>query len=198
MTRILAINGSYRDGGVTDQAVEVAVKALRASGTEVDVVRLREFDIGFCTNCRSCMQEPGTRPGRCFQSDAMEDLVERIETADGYILAAPTNMGSVTALFKRFLERLAGYAYWPWGEKAPLYRKDGQAKKRAMLISSCAAPGFLGRLFYSSRKQLALTARAIGAEPAGTLFVGLAADQPDSPLPPRAARAAQRLAGRIL
>ena len=128
----------------------------------------------------------------------MEELVERIEAADGYILAAPTNMGSLTAVFKRFLERLAGYAYWPWGQKAPAYRKAAQPKKPAMLISSCAAPGVLGRLFYSSRKQLAFTARVIGARPAGTLFVGLAAGQPDSPLPPRARRRAERLAGRML
>jgi putative NADPH-quinone reductase len=198
MTRILAISGSYRDGGITDQAVATAAETLQASGAEVDVVRLRDHDIEFCTNCRSCMQEPGTRPGPCIHADAMQDLVERIESADGYILAAPTNMGSVTAVFKRFLERLAGYAYWPWGQKAPVYRKVNQPKKRALLISSCAAPGFLGRLFYSSRRQLRFTAEVIGARPAGTLFIGLAARQPESPLPPRAARRAQRLAGRML
>jgi len=34
-TRVLAINGSYRDGGITDQAIALAVRALSESGAEV-------------------------------------------------------------------------------------------------------------------------------------------------------------------
>ena len=57
--RILAINGSYRDGGMTDQVVASLIEHLDTPGVEVEHVKLREYPIGFCRNCRQCMQQPG-------------------------------------------------------------------------------------------------------------------------------------------
>ena len=39
MTKILAIAGSYRKGGITDQAVEVAAREAREHGAEIEVVQ---------------------------------------------------------------------------------------------------------------------------------------------------------------
>jgi len=172
MTRLLAVNGSYRENGAIDQAVEVAVRAASEAGVAVDVVRLRDFPIEFCRNCRECTQVPGEAPGECVQQDSMRELIEKIEAAEGYILASPTNFYSVTALFKRFMERLVVYAYWPWGSHAPKFRKN-KATKRAMLIASSAAPGLLGRFSSMTLKQLKMTAKTIGARPVGSVFIGL-------------------------
>ena len=49
--RVLAINGSYRDGGITDQAVANVIENLEALDMEVEQVKLRDFPIGFCRNC---------------------------------------------------------------------------------------------------------------------------------------------------
>ncbi len=176
-TKILAINGSYRDDGITDQAVETAVQALKASGAEVETVLLREHHIEFCLNCRECTQQPGDAPGKCVLHDDMQQLVNKIEQADGYILASPTNFGSVTAIFKRFMERLVVYAYWPWNKNTPQFRKANVPKKKAVLISSCAAPGIVGRWLYGTHKQLKMTAQMIGADAVGTLFTGLIAKE---------------------
>jgi len=107
----------------------------------------------------------------------MEELVNKIERADGYILASPTNFGSVTAIYKRFMERLIVYAYWPWDINSPKLRKENVPKKKAILVSSCAAPGIIGRLMYGTHKQLKKTAQTIGAETVGTLFTGLIAQE---------------------
>ncbi len=40
----------------------------------------------------------------------MRDLIARIEATDALILASPTNFSLVTAVFKRFMERLVVYA----------------------------------------------------------------------------------------
>ncbi len=104
---ILAINGSYRDDGVTDMTVAALQQALEDSGEQVEVVLLREYPIEFCLNCRECTQLSGAEPGECVHHDGMQALIKKIESADGYILASPTNFGSVTAIFKRFMERLA-------------------------------------------------------------------------------------------
>ena len=51
MVKILAINGSYRLGGIIDQAVSAAIESARAAGTEVEYITLRDYPIEFCLNC---------------------------------------------------------------------------------------------------------------------------------------------------
>lgn len=196
MTTVLVIAGSYRPEGLIDQAVTAAAAAARRAGARVDVIQLRDYPIAFCQNCRECTQRPGEAPGDCVQDDRMAELIGMIEAADAYILASPTNFHSVTALFKRFMERLVVYAYWPWGEPAPVARRPGVAKK-ALLIASCAAPAPLGRLFFTTLKQLRLTARTIGARPVGDVFVGQAAGEPKVKLGSRRLSRIERLATRL-
>lgn len=196
--RVLSINGSYREDGITDQAIAAAARALRDSGAAVETIVLRDYPIEFCLNCRSCTQQPGTAPGHCVHNDGMRELVDKIEQADAYILAAPTNFGSVTAVFKRFMERLIVYGYWPWGTPAPKDRKKDVPKKRALLISSAAAPRLMGRWLFQSSKQLKMTAKVIGAKPIGTLFTGLIAGAPDVRYPERMRQRAEVLAKKLI
>lgn len=197
MKHLLAINGSYRPGGIMDQAIDTAVSAATSKGAKIEVVHLRDYTIEFCRNCRECAQQPGEAPGKCVQSDHMQALIDKIEAADGYILASPTNFYSVTAVFKRFMERLAVYAYWPWGAPAPIFRKS-RAGKKAILIASCAAPGLMGRLFFSTLKQLRLTAKTIGAKAVGSTFIGFSANQEHATLPQSAKKSIQRLTAKLM
>ena len=198
MTSVLVINGSYRDDGISDQAVATAVDSLRQAGAETEVVNLREYPIEFCLNCRECTQHPGAEPGRCVLDDGMRALIDKIEAADAYVLASPTNFSSVTAIFKRFMERLIPYAYWPWDKPWPEFRKQGLAPKKALLISSSAAPSWLGRFTFGSVKQLKTAAKTIGAESIGVVFTGLASTEKHKRLPPRTVARAQCLAVRLL
>lgn len=195
--KVLAINGSYRDGGVTDQAVGDLIESLEALGAEVEHVKLREFPIEFCRNCRQCMQQPGDAPGNCVLNDGMAELIEKIEAADAYVLAAPTNFSSVTAIFKRFAERLAPYGYWPWGKAAPKFRRSESRKKPAIIISSCAAPGLMGRLTYNTNKSLRIAADTIGAKVVGSIVTGLISQKPSPELPARTLRRAKALAPKL-
>ena len=199
MTNILVINGSYRDDGITDKAIKAMIEVLEAEGANIEVVFLRKYPIEFCLNCRACTQEPGSKPGKCVQHDDMQELINKIEWADGYIFAAPTNFGSVTAIFKRFMERLIVYAYWPWGMNAPKYRKAEDApKKKAVLISSCAAPSIMGRWLYGTHKQLKTTAKTIGAKNVGTLFIGLISNEPYPALPANVQKKIKNLAKKLV
>jgi multimeric flavodoxin WrbA len=198
MIKILAINGSYRDDGMTDQTVEALAQASKAAGAEVETIILREYPLEFCLNCRACTQQPGAAPGECVHHDGMQELIDKIEWADCYILAAPTNFGSVTAIFKRFMERLVVYAYWPWDMNGPQYRKGQVPKKKALLVSSCAAPGIIGRWFFETDKQLKMTAKTIGAEIVGTLFTGMIAKEQQPKLPESVRSKIKALAGRLV
>lgn len=198
MSKILAINGSYRDDGITDQAVVALAEAVRAAGAEVEIILLRDYPIEFCLNCRACTQQPGITPGRCVHHDGMQELIAKIEVADGYILAAPTNFGSVTAIYKRFMERLVVYAYWPWKKLAPQLRKARVPQKRAVLISSSAAPGIIGRWSFATDKQLRTTAKVIGANIVGTLYTGMIASEPHPLLPEKVRGKIKALAGKLV
>jgi multimeric flavodoxin WrbA len=198
MTSLLAINGSYRDDGITDQMVAELAHAAREAGIDVEIIFLRDYPIEFCLNCRECTQSPGEAPGKCIQDDGMHELVSKIERADAFILAAPTNFGSVTAVFKRFMERLIVYAYWPWGMPAPKFRKAHARRKKAILVSSCAAPGIMGRLLYTTSKQLKMTAKTLGADVVGSLVTGLVSNEAHKPLPQRAKAKADRLIAKLL
>lgn len=195
--RILAINGSYRAGGITDQAIASLTEDLQAVNVEVEEIRLRDCPIEFCVNCRECMQQPGGAPGRCIHDDDMAGLVAKIEAADGYVLAAPTNQSTVTALYKRFSERLAVYAYWPWDNPAPIYRKSKAPKKPTVILWSCAAPAIMARFAFSTGKSLKSTADAIGGDVVGTVLTGLVPRDPKPVLPERTKRKARALAPKL-
>jgi multimeric flavodoxin WrbA len=198
MSKILAINGSYRDDGITDRVVSTMIDSIQTMGAEIEVITLRDYHIDFCHNCRVCTQQPGQAPGQCVLHDSMQELIDKIEQADGYILAAPTNFGSVTAVFKRFMERLVVYAYWPWGVNSPKFRKVNVAKKKAVLVSSCAAPGILGRLIYGTHNQLKTTAKIIGADTVGTIFTGLISKEYHSDLPGQVEIKASSMAAKLV
>jgi multimeric flavodoxin WrbA len=197
MTKLLAVNGSYRENGVMDQAVELAAQTITEAGATIEVIHLRDFPIEFCRNCRHCTQVPGESPGECVQQDGMRELIQKIEAADGYILASPTNFYSVTALFKRFMERLVVYTYWPWGTRAPKSRTK-IATKKAILIASSAAPGFMGRMLYATVDQLKLTAKTIGAKPIGSVFVGSMSLQEHPELPDKVQEQVRTMARELM
>jgi len=171
MKQVLIINGSYREEGFTDAMLGIMEAKLKEADIHVDTVVLRDTPIEFCRNCRHCTQVLGETPGECVIDDGMRALVHRLEAADGFIFASPTNYGTVTALFKRFLERMVVYGYWPWGSPSPKYRK--KETKAALCISSCAAPSLLGRVDYHTLKALKMAARNVGAKVVDTLLVGL-------------------------
>jgi len=194
--RVTAIVGSYRKGGIIDSAVDEVLAAARQEGAEAEKVYLIDRRIEFCTNCRSCMQMAGDMRGACPIADEMDSLLDALDRSDGIVLASPVNFGTVTAVMKRFIERLGCYAYWPWGMHSPQMRLkvDG---KRAVLVTSSAAPAFLARLATQVVGLLKKTARIVGARSVGVLFIGLAAQDQRQRLGERERKAARRLGKKL-
>ncbi len=195
--KVVAVVGSYRKGGIIDSAVDVMLAAAEESGAQVSKIYLADRNIEFCLNCRRCTQAEGEERGRCVHDDDMAALLDEIEAADGLILGSPVNFFTVTALTKRFVERLVCYVYWPWGARAPRMRSKRRDKK-ALLVISCAMPGFLARLFTGTLRVLKSAAAALGARPVGTLIIGQVAQREKERLPRRAQSRARRLGSRLV
>jgi hypothetical protein len=64
-------------------------------------------------------------------------------------------------------------------------------------IATCGAPSVLGRWAFSTQKQLAATAKLIGAKTCGALFSGLHAQAPAARLTPAQIKRAERLAAKL-
>ena len=194
--KVVAIVGSYRKGGTIDQAVEAILEGARAKGAITQTVQLRNCNIEFCTNCRHCMQEPGETRGKCLQQDDMEPILAGIEAADAVILGAPVNAFNTTALFRRFIERLVGYGYWPWGQLSPKSRSKLKPRK-AVLVSSAAMPGFLIPLATGAPRALRTAAELLGAKPVGKLWIGLSAHEEHQKLSPHTRQRARQLCAKL-
>src|ERR1035437_10203498 len=170
-SRVVAIIGSYRKGGTTDTAIEAILAGAREKGAITHSIYLTERHIEFCKNCRECTQTPGLERGKCKQHDDLEPILAEIEASDAVVLGSPINYGSVTTIYRRFLERLLGYAYWPWGGGVASVRKK-RGPRRAALVASSAMPGFLIPLLTGGARTLNRTAGMLGAKTVGSLWIG--------------------------
>jgi hypothetical protein len=158
---IVGIVGSYRKGRVIDTAVTEILKGAA-----------------------------GDKRGDCVYDDDMEEILQRIDEADGYVLGSPVNLGTMTAITKRFMERLAVYAYWPWGKIAPKFRNDKLSKK-AVIVTSFTPPAWLGRLILSGTpKALKYMAKVLGARVVKILYFGMVGKKPEAGLDEKSLRKA--------
>lgn len=191
-SKVVAIVGSYRKEGTTDAAIEAILAGARERGAATHTIYLTEQHIEFCHNCRQCTQLPGEARGVCPQEDDMRPILSEIDEADAVVLGSPVNCGNVTAIFRRFLERLLGCTFWPWGQPAPKQRRHG-TRRKAVLVASSAMPGVMIPLFTGTMGALKNAARMLEARPVARLYVGLAAGEPHHELRARTLRRARRI-----
>ena len=172
----IAIIGSYRKEGVVNAAVSEISSEIEKHGIEVKKIYLIDRHIEFCTNCRTCMQEPGMERGECVIDDDMNNILTEIENSDYLVLGAPVNIGNVNAVTRKFMERCIGFGYWPWGSPMPKIRNK-EISKKAVLVSSSAAPAWMGRYFSGAIGALKKLAWLLGAKPIGILWIGLVTEE---------------------
>ncbi|WP_420237646.1 flavodoxin family protein [Telmatobacter bradus] len=194
--RIVAVVGSYRREGTVEAAVEAVLAAAREKGAITQTIHLTEELLEFCTNCRACTQTPGEERGKCQKQDGLEAILSAIEAADAVVLASPVNYWNVTAIFRRFMERLLGFAYWPWGQMSPKLRVQRKPRK-AVLIAAAGMPGFLIPVATGASRALKITAAMLGAAPVGRMWIGLAAATPHQPLAASSLRQARKLGWKL-
>ncbi len=195
--QVVALVGSYRKGGIIDSLVDEMLAVVADSGLAVRKIYLNEVQIEFCRNCRRCTQAAGATRGVCDLEDDMAALLEVLDRADGLILASPVNFFTVTALTKRFVERLVCGVYWPWGQWAPKLRVT-HPQRPAVLVISCAMPALLARLTTNALRVLKSAAAALGARPVGSLVVGLVARSEYQALSNGARRKARRSSQKLM
>lgn len=116
MKTILGIVASPRKLG----NCELVVKEIAANVPEdhrLELLRLQDFRILPCKGCYRCLFDPM----RCIQKDDFQLLLDRMLTADGIIVAAPTYLLGANAVLKLLQDRglaLYGHLEALWGKPA--------------------------------------------------------------------------------
>lgn len=192
LMKVTAIVGSYRKGGTVDTVIDEVLRAAQEAGAETEKIYLTDKHIEFCTNCRECTQEAGTGRGACPLQDDLEGILEKVEKSDALVLGASINVYTVTAVMKKFAERLLGYSFWPWGMLRPRLRNKTMAR-RAVVVVSSAAPAIMTRLMTGSLKIMKAAAAMLGARTIAVIAIGIAATAPEKKISPRILKKARRL-----
>ncbi|MFE7134898.1 flavodoxin family protein [Streptomyces sp. NPDC057638] len=103
--KILAVNGSERDGNTADVLRHAATAARRRS-VVFETVDLRSIRMERCGPCGDC----NDRTAPCAVADSVPGVVRRMVEADGIIFAAPVHGFGTASLMQTFIER-AGVGY---------------------------------------------------------------------------------------
>ncbi|MCZ2075772.1 MAG: flavodoxin family protein [Bryobacterales bacterium] len=102
--KVTVFNGSPRGRtSNTHLIVEPLLEGARQAGGDTKEVFLAEQDIKHCLGCFSCW---GKTPGKCVHNDDMASLVALFIDSDYVGMATPVYGMFVTALLKKFTERL--------------------------------------------------------------------------------------------
>jgi multimeric flavodoxin WrbA len=114
--KILAINGSYRKNGNTTRMLEMLSAQMQAAAVRnnhdfsFEIIHLGHQDIGFCRGCRACFNA-GER--KCPLQDDLLAIHEKIQDADGLVLASPVYVNDVSGIMKNWIDRMAFRCHRP-------------------------------------------------------------------------------------
>ncbi|MDD3042775.1 MAG: flavodoxin family protein [Methanosarcinaceae archaeon] len=98
--KILAISGSPKKNGNCEQMVKTVLKIAEKRGFETDSVLLSSLEVSPCKACGACRET-----GSCILEDDMNTVYEKLEEADGIIVATPVYMGNYPAQLKALFDR---------------------------------------------------------------------------------------------
>ena len=122
--KILAICGSPRKG----ETFKI-LNSIKEEYPDIDyeILMLKDMNLKDCYGCYVCINRG---PEKCPLKDDRDLIIKKMEDADGVVFATPTHTRHVSALMKKFIDKLGYIAHRP-------YFFD----KYAMFIATCKGFG---------------------------------------------------------
>ncbi len=120
--KVVAFNGSARKGGNTAILLGYVLRELEAEGIETELVELSGAKIHGCMACRECSKKKNRRCGQT--GDMGNELIEKIDNADGVLLGSPTYFADISPEIKALMDRAC---YVSMANGGMLRRKVGAA-----------------------------------------------------------------------
>jgi multimeric flavodoxin WrbA len=187
MHHLLAIVGSPRKGGKTEQLVERVLEAAREEGAETRLFTVAGKTIAPCTACGACVKDPAAL---CAQHDDMDDLYPLLVWADAIVFATPVYFNSMTAQMKAVFDRMR-----------PLWRGGRKLAGKAAAVVTVGAGRWGGQEVAAEHVFICAINHGMALpsspDPAGWQVCAVAADPGDIARDERALRDAADLGRRL-
>lgn len=100
MKSVLILSASPRTRGNSDILCHQFMRGAMEAGNSVELVSLRERNIGFCRACYACF-----RTGACVIHDDMAGILDKIQRADVLAIATPTYFMTMNGMLKTAIDR---------------------------------------------------------------------------------------------
>ncbi|NTU44797.1 MAG: flavodoxin family protein [Chlorobiaceae bacterium] len=101
--KVVAINGSPREGGNTHILVSCVLDELQKEGIETEIIRIGGELVRGCTACNECWK---SKNQRCvIDDDIINSCIEKMVLSDGIIIGSPTYFANVTTEIKALIDR---------------------------------------------------------------------------------------------
>ena len=101
--KVVAINGSARKNGNTVTLIKAVFAALKDKGIETEMISLAGLKVRPCRACFRCAEKQNRRCA--VKDDDANDVIAKLEEADGIILGSPVYFADVSAQLKCLIER---------------------------------------------------------------------------------------------
>ena len=104
MKKVILLNGSPRVKGNTNYLLTECKKAIEENGVDAEIIQLAGKNVHSCIECKKCAELK-----RCvFNDDGINEIIEKLKTADGLIIGAPVYYGTARGDIMSAIQRI-GY-----------------------------------------------------------------------------------------
>ena len=133
--KAVAINGSPRKGGNTEQMLNIVLDTIKKSGIETKLIQIGGTNIHGCRGCWACAK---IKNGKCaFNDDILNELLDEVYSADALILGTPSYFADMTPELKAFIGLDKNPKVKKWGsETLSIPYSDKTRGRRSSLVYS--------------------------------------------------------------
>lgn len=128
MSKVILLNGSPRKESNTRDVLDICAAEISENGVEAEVIDLRGKKIQSCIACNKCVGV-----GKCVLNDGLNEIIDKIREADGFIPAAPVYFGTARGDIMSALQRIGKvsrgndkFLDWMVGGPIAVARRGGQ------------------------------------------------------------------------
>jgi len=101
MSKVILLNASPRVNSNTKIVLEECAREIEKEGVETEIISLKGMKVQSCIACLKCVET-----GNCVLPDGLDELIEKIRNADGFIPAAPVYFGTARGDIMAALQRI--------------------------------------------------------------------------------------------
>ena len=99
--KVILVNGSPHEKGCTYTALKEIENTLNNQDIESEIFWLGNKPISGCLGCGSCL-----KTGKCFINDKVNEFLDKVEEADGFIFGTPVHFASASGMITSFMDRV--------------------------------------------------------------------------------------------